>query len=148
MPGNAIPQAIAVDRTYDCSRRRTAKTMVRFESKELAVGNPVLPPSRFGAGYTAGPPTTQAGAAPAKYGATPSAPIARTNSLAVASFVLTLLFGPFLVPATVPMALVARAQNKHSGEGGTALANAALVVSAIYALLGAGVVILAVFIVR
>jgi hypothetical protein len=112
------------------------------------VGNPVLPPSRFGAGYTAGAPTTQAAAVPAKYPATSNAPAARTNPLAAASFVLTLLFGPFLVPATVPMALVARAQNKHSGEGGTALASAALVVSAIYALLGAVVVILVAFIVR
>jgi hypothetical protein len=112
------------------------------------VGNPVLPPSRFGAGYTAGAPTTQAATTSARYPGTPSAQVARTNRLAVASFALSLLFGPFLVPVTVAMALLARAQNKHSGEGGTALANAALAVSAIYTVLGAVVVILAVFIVR
>lgn len=112
------------------------------------MGNPVLPPSRFGAGYTAGAPPSQAASTPANYPAAPLSAVVRTNPLAVAAFVLTLLFGPFLVPATVPVALVARAQNKHSGEGGTALANAALVVSAIYALLGIVVAILAVFIVR
>jgi hypothetical protein len=78
------------------------------------VGNPVLPPSRFGAGYTAGAPTTQAATASAKYPGTPSTPVARTNRLAVASFALSLLFGPFLVPATVPMARLARAQNNHN----------------------------------
>ncbi|RDH76834.1 hypothetical protein DVS77_18485 [Mycolicibacterium moriokaense] len=120
----------------------------KFDSEELAVGDSVLPPSRFGAGYTAGAATTQGTAAVTRHAAAPNPSVERTNRLAVASFVLTLLFGPFMVPATVPMALAARAQNKHSGEGGTAMANAALIVSAVYALLGVVVVILAVLVVR
>ncbi len=108
------------------------------------MSNPVLPPSRFGAGYTTGAQTTHAAPAPNA----PTAPVARTNPLAVASFALAVLFGPFLVPATIPMALVARSQSKSLGESGTGLANAALIVSAVYAVVGAVVVILSLVVVR
>ncbi len=106
--------------------------------------DPVLPPSRFGSGYTMGAQTAHAASVP-----NPSnAPVARTNPLAIASFALAVLFGPFLVPATIPMALVARSQSKYSGECGTGLANAALIVSAIYAVLGVVVLILTLVVVR
>lgn len=108
------------------------------------MSNPVLPPSRFGAGYTTGAQTPHAAPVPGA----PSAPVAQTNPLAVASFALAVLFGPFLVPATIPMALVARSQSKSLGESGTGLASAALIVSAIYGVVGAVVLILYLVVVR
>lgn len=115
------------------------------------MSHPVLPPSRFGAGYTTGAQTPQAASAGPTYSATSamtSAPAIRINPTAVAAFVLAVLFGPFLIVVTIPMALSARSQCRKFGDSGTALANAALIVSAIYAVLGAVVLILALVVVR
>jgi len=113
-----------------------------------------LPPSRFGAGYTVGAPA-QSPAPPAALppsaslsgpsagapmaGAGTAAPAADVNSLAAASFVLVLLFGPFVVPLTVPLSLRARSQIVRSGEGGAGLVTATLALSCIY--LAAAVVV-------
>lgn len=110
------------------------------------MGNPVLPPSRFGAGYTAGAAMAQRSST--TYPAPPGALNVRTNPLAVTSFVVAVLFGPFLVPVSIPMALAGRSQCKRSGDSGAALANAALIVSAIYAVLGGVVLLLAVVVLR
>jgi hypothetical protein len=63
------------------------------------------------------------------------------SRLAVASFVLALLLGPFVVPATLPMAYVARRQINRTGQGGAGLAKAALLIS--YAYLAVGLTALA-----
>lgn len=133
------------------------------------MADPVLPPSRFGAGYSAGrqAPTgqvavgPQAAAMPGPYrrdpaqGANPgwspgdstntaaASAGAGVNVLAVVSFVLTLLWGPFLVLATIPMALRARTQIAQRHQSGGGLALSALVLGVIYLLLGMVVVALA-----
>jgi hypothetical protein len=120
----------------------------------LVVGDPVLPPSRFGAGYTVGAPASTGPApAPLVQSAAVSHPgavyshdghsAAGVNALAVVAFVLVLLFGPFVVALTIPMAFVARSQISRSGQSGAGLAKAALALSAIYLAVGAVVLILA-----
>ncbi|SBS75489.1 conserved exported hypothetical protein [uncultured Mycobacterium sp.] len=114
----------------------------------------VLPPSRFGAGYTvgatpptAGPPVTRAPAqpttgpvaAPPPAGVSSNAPI---SSLALTSFVLVLLMGPFIAPLTIPLSLVARRRIAQTGIGGIGLAKAALAMSCIYLVAAAVVAIL------
>lgn len=120
------------------------------------MADPVLPPSRFGAGYTVGPPTAIGAALPGppaalgNPGASPdpahvtSAPAnAGMNLLAVTAFVLSLLWGPFLVVLTIPMALHARRQIARRHQGGGGLALAALALAAIYLVVGLVVVVLA-----
>jgi hypothetical protein len=119
----------------------------------------MLPPSRFGAGYTVGAQSSASSAPPT---ASPSAPLSaptpgraagapvldgaaappggNVNSLAAAAFALVLLLGPFVVPLTIPMSLFARSQISRTGEGGTGLVKAVLALSCIY--LAAGVVVL------
>lgn len=121
------------------------------------MADPALPPSRFGAGYTVGPqPATGAappgppaalgnpGASPADPAHETSAPAnAGVNLLAVVAFVLSLLWGPFLVVLTIPMALHARRQIARRHQGGGGLALAALALAAIYLVVGLVVVVLA-----
>jgi hypothetical protein len=115
-----------------------------------------LPPSRFGAGFTVGGQPASA-ARPAAHtspgrvspvapvrnsassGAAP-APVAGMNMLAVVSFVLVLLLGPFIVPVSIPMALIARVQINRCDQSGSGLVLATLVLSVIY--LAFGVVVL------
>lgn len=108
-----------------------------------------LPPSRFGAGYTVGGQPIS-GLSPAGH-ASPMvdnavantarpAPAAGMNTLAVVSFVLVLLLGPFIVAITLPMALIARVQINSRGQGGSGLVLATLALSVIY--LAFGVVVL------
>ncbi|GAY17817.1 hypothetical protein [Mycobacterium sp. shizuoka-1] len=116
----------------------------------------VLPPSRFGAGYTVGspPPTalpatdgtqlrSQSPTGPAvsspPAGPATNAPI---SSLALASFVLVLLMGPFIAPLTIPLSLIARRHITQSGSAGAGLAKAALAMSCIYLIAAAVVVVL------
>jgi hypothetical protein len=136
-----------------------------------------LPPSRFGAGYTVGPP---AAAPSGRYHVTPDTgidagrgiaavnashqplsqapigwaptvadpPTAGMNPMAVAAFVLALVFGPFVIPITLPMAYVARRQISGSGQGGATLAKAAVLVNLVYLAVGAALLVLYVFVVR
>jgi hypothetical protein len=123
------------------------------------MADPVLPPSRFGAGYTvgasssAGPTPLAASAsvsvpAPAPGLAAPAPaidggaalPTTGVNSLAAASFVLVLLLGPFVAPLTIPLSLLARSQISRTREGGAGLVKAVLALSCIY--LAAGLVVL------
>jgi hypothetical protein len=53
-----------------------------------------------------------------------------------------LLFGMFVVPATIPMSLVARSQIRQRGQPGVGIATAALVVSCVYAFFAAVAVVL------
>lgn len=121
------------------------------------MADPVLPPSRFGAGYTVGPPTATGAASaapPAALGnpvASPADPARDTsapanagmNLLAVVAFVLSLLWGPFLVVLTIPMALHARRQIARRHQGGGGLALAALALGAVYLVVGVVAVVLA-----
>ena len=63
-------------------------------------------------------------------------PTQDTNVLATISFVLLVLFGVLAVPVAIPMGLVARAQIRRSAATGAAMANAALVIGAIYVVIG------------
>jgi hypothetical protein len=63
-------------------------------------------------------------------------PTQDTNVLATISFVLVVLFGVLAVPVAIPMGLVARAQIRRSAASGAAMANAALVIGAIYVVIG------------
>ena len=137
--------------------------------RPLAVGEGVLPPSKFDAGYTvsgppAAPPAPQAattGGFPPGSGATPRqaryqvlspqappgdpdavAATEGTNSLAVAAFVLAMVFGPFAVAVTLPMAYLARRQITQTGQGGAGLATAAVMISYVYLALGVTVLAL------
>ena len=64
------------------------------------------------------------------------APAAGMNTLAVVSFVLVLLLGPFIVAVTLPMALIARVQINSRGQGGSGLVLATLALSVIYLAFG------------
>ncbi len=120
-----------------------------------------LPPSRFGAGYTAGTPgaptavpsTSGAGlpsggrvalAAPQRAGS-PTLGDAAPGSLpqnggdsgyAAVALVLAVSFGVFAVPVTIPMAFAARLRSWRAGAGNAATANAALIIGAIYLIIG------------
>ncbi len=117
----------------------------------------VLPPSRFGAGYTVGAASSAAAApvagprqsppyspAPPPAASPPAAPStdAPINSLALASFVLVLLMGPFIAPVTIPLSMIARGRIAHTGAGGAGLAKAALAISCIYLVAAAAVIAL------
>ena len=130
------------------------------------MGDPALPPSKFGAGYTVGGsasapgrPTANpagtggggpTGSQPASHSTlardpvdavhTADSPNAGMNRLAVAAFLLVLLFGPFGIPLTLPMSHIARYQIGRSGQGGAVLATAAVMLS--YAYLAVGLVVL------
>jgi hypothetical protein len=107
----------------------------------IVTGDAGLPPSRFGVGYTVGGSPGIPAATPSP--GPPSSPAqAKTNPLAVAAFVLVLLLGPFVVPATIPMAMAARNRSRRSAGGGMGLANTALILSGIYAVLGVVVLVL------
>jgi hypothetical protein len=135
------------------------------------VADPVLPPSKFVAGYTVGAPPTAApiattatrlpstgplgtGGTARQHGSYQSspmqagvhtvaaAPAGEVNRLAVTSFAVALFFGWFAAPVTMPLAYVARNQIRRSGQGGAALAKAALVISFIYLTLAITVFIL------
>jgi hypothetical protein len=56
--------------------------------------------------------------------------------------VAVLLFGVFVVPATIPMGLVARSQIRQRGQAGAGVANAALAVSGAYSFIAAVAVVL------
>jgi hypothetical protein len=60
-----------------------------------------------------------------------------SNVLARISMALVVVLGAFLSPVTLVMAFIARSQIKRSGQGGTDIAIAALVVSGFF--LGIGV---------
>jgi hypothetical protein len=120
-----------------------------------------LPPSRFGAGYTvrAAPLPQQAGnpmgavsstAAPllgpagaAVVNAPPAASTVKVDSWAAVSFILVLLFGPFVAPATLPMGLVARKRISGGTGGGRAFATAAVALSCVYLAAAAVLLVLA-----
>lgn len=121
------------------------------------MGHPVLPPSKFGAGYTVGAPAAapapQATATPrhtvsayrlhpSSTSLSPDAPES-TNRLALAAFVMVLFFGLFAVWLTLPMAHIARRQIAQSGQGGAGLAKAAIAVGYCWLAVGVAVLVLA-----
>jgi hypothetical protein len=124
------------------------------------MADPQLPPSRFGAGYVVGSPATApsataptvvAPANPTQPGGGPGAPMiasAGVNPLAVAAFGLIVLFGPFAIPLSLPLAYVARAQLTSSSQGGGGLAKAAIALNFVYVAVAATVVVLVVLAAR
>lgn len=125
------------------------------------VAEPVLPASKFAAGYTAGGPPPQAALPPVSTAshqvgtvlgassmtahpgsATVSAPQAELNRLAAVSFLLVVFLGPLVAWLTLPMAYLAQRQTGGNGQGGTGLAKAALVISCAYLALGLAVLFL------
>jgi hypothetical protein len=141
---------IAVVRDDSCrSRSAPWRTLNR---PEQAVADSLLPPSRFGAGYTAGGPTPSGAQLPtANASGTPSATTypdvtaQSSNLMASVSFALAVFCGLFAVPLTIPLAIVARGQIKRRGGGNGGFADAALIVSLIYLAIGAVVLVLYVF---
>lgn len=116
---------------------------------------PVLPPSRFGAGFSVGGPEPQpqpsyppqAFAAPEpppppiQYPAPPPYPVVvpmaympvpKTNGLAIAAFVCPLVFC-VLFPLGIIFGHIALSQIARTGEGGRGLAIAGLVISYVLA---------------
>jgi hypothetical protein len=146
---------------------------VKVWPERRVVADPLIPPSRFGAGYTAGAQAPPGQVAVGPQGATMPGPFsavahrrdptqgadsgwsqdpaktaaasvsAGVNVLAAVSFVLTLLWGPFLALATIPMALRARTQIAQRHQSGGGLALSALVLGVIYLAVGVVVVALA-----
>jgi hypothetical protein len=124
----------------------------------VTVPDSSLPPSRFSAGYTVGAQPASQQAARTTAAITPSptpvagpaagaaAPVsaAKVDGLAVSSFVLVLLLGPFVAPVTMPMGFVARSRIARSGGAGQAFATAAVALSCVYFALGVVVIALAV----
>ncbi|WP_019973407.1 hypothetical protein [Mycobacterium sp. 141] len=122
------------------------------------VTGPALPPSRFAAGYTAGAPGMQTavpstpGAGPLPGGRGPQATSQHAGPSAAApgslpqtgdaggyaavALVLVVVFGPFAVPVTTPMALAARARARRTGVVSPVTANATLIIGAIYLIIG------------
>lgn len=118
---------------------------------------PRLPPSKFGAGYTAGgvPAAPQVAATiPSASGAAvsshPLSPSANpgVDHVAAAAFVLVVLFGPFVAPLTLPMSYVAGRRIGKSGQSGAGLAKAAKAISYVYLALAVVVLGLYLFVVR
>jgi hypothetical protein len=115
------------------------------------VADPVLPPSKFVAGYTVGatasaPPTAASASQSAGWqGSSGTATVASPgdlNRLAVFAFVLALFLGWLTAPLTIPLAYKARDQIRRSGQDGASLAKAALVISVIYLTLAITVLML------
>lgn len=127
------------------------------------MGDPALPPSKFGAGYTVGGSASPAPGRPTakpagtggggRTGSQPSphstpahdrvdagrhadSPAGGINRLAVAAFLLVLLLGPFGITLALPMSYIARRQMGRSGQGGAALARAAVTICYLYLAVG------------
>ncbi|OBF48765.1 DUF4190 domain-containing protein [Mycolicibacterium monacense] len=96
-----------------------------------------LPPGRFGAGYISDGATW---APAAGFTAPELSPAPPLNRLAVATFVTTLVFGLATALFTLPLSYVAHRQIETSGQGGSGLARAAMVISGVYVVVGAVVV--------
>ncbi|KUI39021.1 DUF4190 domain-containing protein [Mycobacterium sp. GA-2829] len=97
------------------------------------MADPTLPPGKFGAGYVAG---GAKGGPAAVFTAPTVSPAPPLNRLAVATFVTTLVFGLVAALFTLPLSYVAHRQIEASGESGSGLARAAMVISGLYLLIG------------
>lgn len=113
----------------------------RVLEEAASLAGSVLPPSRFGAGYSVGGTPLPAASAPtvAVSATSPAAP-ARVNPVAVTSFVAVLILGLVVAPITLPLALAAQHQIRRSGAGGGRLASAAVIISGLYLVVGAVVI--------
>jgi len=98
-----------------------------------------LPPSRFGAGFAAGKPTSSL-ASPVVPSAPAPPPGPDLNKLAVVTFVATLLLGLVVAPLTLPLSYLADRQIQASGQSGAGLARASMIISSVYLMIGAVVI--------
>ncbi len=101
------------------------------------MADPTLPPGRFGAGYICGGATW---APAARLNAPALSPAPPLNRLAVATFVTTLVFGLPAALFTLPLSYIAHRQIETSGQSGSGLARAAMVISGVYVVIGVVVV--------
>ena len=111
------------------------------------MGDPRLPPSRFGVGHTVGGPSTHSATPAAPPLASPVlAPAAGsdgpTNRLALLAFVAVIGLGPLAAPLAVPAAVVAGRQCAQSRQRGAGLAKAAVFIGVAYLVFAVVVVIL------
>lgn len=116
------------------------------------MGDPRLPPSRFGVGHTTGGPAVHAVSqspppapsyAPPLGPSTPApAPDGPTNRLALLAFIAVVGLGPLAAPLAVPTAVVASRQCAQSRQRGAGLAKAAVFIGVAYLVFAAVVVIL------
>lgn len=97
------------------------------------MADPTLPPGRFGAGYISGGATWAPAAGFTAPAVSPGPPL---NRLAVATFVMTLVFGLPAALFTLPLSYVAHRQIETSGQSGSGLARAAMVISGVYVVIG------------
>lgn len=93
----------------------------------------MLPPGRFGAGYTAG---GAARASAPTFAAPASPPTPPLNRLAVATFGITLVFGLAVALFTLPLSYLACRQIETTGQSGSGLARAAMAISGVYLVIG------------
>ncbi|MGV0715834.1 hypothetical protein ABQE93_10550 [Mycolicibacterium sp. XJ662] len=73
-------------------------------------------------------------------------PTSRLNRLAAVTFGAALLFGLVVAPVTLPLSYLAQRQIQASGDSGASLARAAMLISAVYLVIGAVVIGLYVFV--
>lgn len=92
------------------------------------------PPSRFGAGYTAGATSAASPTARAP------APDRRLNRLAAVTLGAALFLGLVVAPLTLPLSYLAQRQIRASGHAGSNVARAAMLISAAYLFVGVVVV--------
>ena len=112
-----------------------------------------LPPSRFGAGYTAGrtmptSPTSSTSGFPQDRTTGTAPELDRpppVNKLAVSTFVATVVMGLLVAPFTFPLSYLAYRQTRSSGQPGAALARASMIISGVYLVLGIVVITLYLF---
>lgn len=139
-----------VARSYDCRRAESEDNgcdgrKIDPQRRGHTLADSTLPPSMFGAGFTSG----SAAQAPSPYdvpASTVSLQETGLNRLAVISFVGALILGLIAAPVTLPMSMYAHRRIRQSGGGGARLAFAAMVISAVYLVIGVVVVLLYVFV--
>lgn len=102
------------------------------------MGDPALPPSRFGAGHTMGGPVGLSPAPATSSDHRVSGPEAAVSGagLAAGALILALLMGPLGSPIAVPMAYTARRRIASSSPQAAGLAKAAIFVGYAYLVLG------------
>jgi hypothetical protein len=111
-----------LERMLDEQQSKSLPGQVAAGEYPLPPGNPVSPVPAYGPGYPVPP-------YPYGYGH----PAASTNGLAVASLICAF----FVSPLGLALGLVAKSQIRRTGEGGSGLATAGIVISSIFIVLTA-----------
>lgn len=107
---------------------------------------------QYGQQHQSGPPYGQQGGGPPGWGPPPAAPWGqlgwgpprRTNGMAIAALVMSLVFAP----VGLILGFIARSQVRRSGEDGAGIALAAIIISAVSLVLLAALIVFAVVMVN